>query len=62
MKKIKYIIASAASVILLLSACTNKRANDPNVIRVGVQTGPEYVIAEKAKEIAKERFGKCAGR
>ena len=57
MKNIKNIIAATVSAVLLLGACTNKKADDPNYLRVGVQTGPEYVIAEKAKEIAKERFG-----
>src|SRR5690554_8118472 len=42
----------------LLSACGgNTRPNDPNHIIVGVQSGPEYALAEAAKKVAKEQFG-----
>lgn len=42
---------------LLFVACGNPRSNDPNHIKVGVATGPEYVIAEAAKKVAKEKYG-----
>ncbi len=31
--------------------------NDAHYIRVGVQSGPEYALAETAKQVAKARFG-----
>lgn len=42
---------------LLFASCGNRNSNDPNHIRVGVATGPEYVIAEAAKKVAKEKYG-----
>lgn len=42
---------------LLIVACGNRKNNDPNYIKVGVATGPEYVIAEAAKKVAKEKYG-----
>lgn len=42
---------------LLFVACGNRKSNDPNHIKVGVATGPEYVIAEAAKKVAKEKYG-----
>ncbi len=42
---------------LLFASCGNRNSNDPNHIRVGVATGPEYVIAETAKKVAKEKYG-----
>lgn len=56
MKKINGLITICASLILLTS-CGNKKNNDPNHIKVGVSSGPEYVIAEAAKKVAKEKYG-----
>lgn len=42
---------------LLFASCGNRNSNDPNHIRIGVATGPEYVIAEAAKKVAKEKYG-----
>lgn len=44
-------------LIPLLASCGNRKNNDPNHIKVGVATGPEYVIAEAAKKVAKEKYG-----
>lgn len=44
-------------VFLLVNCGGNSRNNDPNHIKVGVQSGPEYALAEAAKQVAKERFG-----
>lgn len=41
---------------LLLASCGKRKNNDPNLIKVGVATGPEYVIAEMAKKVAKEKY------
>lgn len=56
---IRLLICSLFSISLLtLASCGgDNRANDPNHIKVGVQSGPEYVLAETAKQVAKERFG-----
>lgn len=43
---------------LLIASCGGSSApDDPNHIRVGVQSGPEYEIAKVAKEVAKEQYG-----
>lgn len=42
----------------MLVACGGgNKPSDPNHIKVGVQSGPEYALAEAAKKVAKERFG-----
>lgn len=52
---------SVYSLVLLLSvmlfACGNKKVNDPNKVKVGVESGPEYVIAQTAQKVAKEKYG-----
>jgi len=50
-------ITAALILTLLLVACGNKKSNDPNHIKVGVATGPEFVVAEAAKKVAKEKYG-----
>ena len=56
MKKINGLITICIS-LLLLTSCGNKKSSDPNHIKVGVSSGPEYVIAEAAKKVAKEKYG-----
>jgi D-methionine transport system substrate-binding protein len=41
----------------LLSSCSNVSKNRPDLIRVGVESGPEYVIAQEAQRVAKEKYG-----
>lgn len=44
---------------LLFTSCgggQNKK-DDPKHIVVGVETGPEYILAEAAKKVAKEKYG-----
>lgn len=58
--KIKSVVSLfAVSLFVSLSAsCGGGNKNtDPNHIIVGVQSGPEYVLAETAKKVAEERFG-----
>lgn len=44
--------------LLVATACGSaKKESDPNYIKVGVQSGPEYVLAETAKKVAEERYG-----
>src|SRR5690606_23347261 len=52
------IIHSVVSVVIildtLLSCGGTKRASD--TLRVGIQAGPEYRLAEEAKKVAKEKY------
>lgn len=44
--------------ILTLSSCGGgDKESDPNHITVGVQSGPEFALAEAAKKVAEEQFG-----
>jgi len=45
-----------ATSLLLFSCGGREKNNDPNLIKVGVQSGPEYEVAEVAKRIAKEQY------
>ncbi|KAA6328518.1 D-methionine-binding lipoprotein MetQ [termite gut metagenome] len=51
------VIAGLLIVTGLLSSCGNSTKNNSNYIKVGVVSGPEYVIAQTAQRIAKEKFG-----
>lgn len=50
---IKSIIGLAITAIAL--SCSSN-SNNKNVLKVGVQAGPEYVLAETAKKVAKEKY------
>ncbi|WP_344766396.1 methionine ABC transporter substrate-binding lipoprotein MetQ [Pedobacter ginsengiterrae] len=40
-----------------LTACgSNAKKNDPNHIKVGVESGPEYNIAQVAQKVAREKY------
>ncbi len=52
----KHKIFALALAIITLSAC-NKKESNPNVLRVGIATGPEQNLAEAAKKVAKEKYG-----
>ena len=41
--------------LFTIVACGNKK-EDSNTIRIGVMSGPEHVIAETAKQVAKEKY------
>jgi D-methionine transport system substrate-binding protein len=43
--------------ILLFFSCSNAQKDNPNYITIGVSAGPEYVIAEAARKVAKETYG-----
>src|SRR5690606_41911559 len=46
---------SAAVILTVLWSCGDtNRSSD--ILRVGVQTGPEYRLAEEAKRVAKEKY------
>jgi D-methionine transport system substrate-binding protein len=44
-------------VTMILSSCSKTNRQNPNEIRVGVQAGPEYIVAEAAQRVAKEKYG-----
>ena len=52
----KHKIFALALAIITFSAC-NKKESNPNVLRVGIATGPEQNLAEAAKKVAKEKYG-----
>lgn len=57
--KTKFIAALGiiSSSLLLFSCGGGTKTNDPNHIKVGVEAGPEYGLAEAAKKVAKEKYG-----
>ncbi|WP_316841767.1 methionine ABC transporter substrate-binding lipoprotein MetQ [Pedobacter gandavensis] len=58
-KNIKFIAAIAilTSSVALFSCGRSAKNTDPNYIQVGVESGPEYSLAEAAKKVAKEKYG-----
>ena len=50
-------IALIALPILLSGCGGGAHKGDPNHIKVGVESGPEYVVAQAAQKVAKERYG-----
>lgn len=54
----KTIIKTATLCLLLHSvwSCGSSTSSSANSIRVGVQAGPEYALAEAAKKVAKDKF------
>lgn len=57
--KIKLNIFKAAVLLsLAMMGCGGREKNkNDNYIRVGVQSGPEYEIAQAAQQVAKDKFG-----
>jgi D-methionine transport system substrate-binding protein len=43
--------------IVMYSCVRKSKSSDPNHIVVGVESGPEFQIAEAAKKVAKEKYG-----
>lgn len=57
MKKTFLYTLFSLSLITGLSSCAkNKTADNPNLIKVGITSGPEQEIAETAKKVAKEQY------
>lgn len=48
---------TALIVILGLNSCGGGKKADPNYIRVGIETGLGYRVAEVVQQIAKEKYG-----
>lgn len=43
--------------LLLAGSCsTGNKKNDPNHIIVGVESGPEYAIAQAAQQVARKKY------
>ena len=59
MKKSNLSIAAIAVLLsLTVFGCGGgNKKDDPNHIKVGVESGPEYNVAQVAKKVAKEKFG-----
>jgi len=57
MVKLSKIVMVALSIFALGCSGNGGKKDDPKHIIVGVETGPEYVIAEVAKKVAKEKYG-----
>ncbi|RFZ94004.1 MetQ/NlpA family lipoprotein [Mucilaginibacter conchicola] len=58
MKRSSITFVTIAYIAIFLTACGGeKKNNDPNHIIVGVESGPEFQIAEAAKKVAKEKYG-----
>lgn len=58
----KYKISIAAfSIALALGSITGcgggSKSNNPNHIKVGVESGPEYTVAQAAQKVAKDKYG-----
>ncbi len=51
-------LITIAVLFLGLSACGRKnQPNNSNHIKVGVESGPEYTVAQAAQKVAKEKYG-----
>jgi D-methionine transport system substrate-binding protein len=51
----KRILILILAVALL--SCGRESKSNPDEIKVGVQAGPEYIVAETARKVAKEKYG-----
>lgn len=52
-----FLITIFINLLFLLPSCVDSKKSDPNYIKVGVEAGPEYIIAQKVQEIAKQKYG-----
>lgn len=56
--KNKFSILSGILILTLtLANCGKDKKNDPNHIKIGVATGPEYTVAQVAQKVAKDKYG-----
>jgi len=55
--KYLFFIALSTIVLFLFASCGRGKKEDPNHIKVGVESGPEYVVAQAAQKVAKEKYG-----
>jgi len=52
-----FTILTLISIFSITSCGNRNKNNDPNVIKVGVQSGPEYAVAQAAQQVAKDQYG-----
>jgi len=52
-----FAILTLISIFSITSCGNRNKNNDPNVIKVGVQSGPEYAVAQVAQQVAKDQYG-----
>lgn len=57
MKIVGFKLLVIALVSLAFFSCGQKKSDNPNHIKVGVQSGPEYTVAMEAKRVALEKYG-----
>lgn len=50
-------LAGIVIAAILCGCGRGGRKNDSNHIKVGVESGPEYVVAQAAQKVARERYG-----
>lgn len=56
MKKKDIFFILAAIILKGLSSCGNAGGGNADVLKVGIQSGPEYSLAVAAQKVAKEKF------
>jgi D-methionine transport system substrate-binding protein len=58
MKKITIKFVAAITIAFGLISCgRSTKTNTSNHIKVGVESGPEYVVAQAAQKVAKDKYG-----
>jgi len=57
MKSKIQLFAAITAMITLFGCGRGNKTNNPDHIKVGVEAGPEYVVAQAAQKVAKEKFG-----
>jgi len=56
--KIKFNLLTVLLAVIVLMGCNSaEKKNNPDFIKVGVESGPEYAVAQAAQKVAKEKFG-----
>lgn len=57
MSKPTLAVAALFISLSLFSCGRGNKTDDPNSIKVGVEAGPEYIVAQAAQKVAKDKFG-----
>lgn len=53
----KLLFSVLAAAITITGCNRGAKTNDPNHIKVGVESGPEFRVAQAAQKVAKDKFG-----
>lgn len=51
------VLGGILALTLTLANCGKEKKNDPNHIKVGVAAGPEFIVAQAAQKVAKDKYG-----